>query len=252
MADLKEIVDFLNEYMRVRDFSDFPGSYNGLQFENSGKVSKIAAATDCGIEEIRQAREFGADMLMVHHGMFWTVPIPIVGANYRKIRALVEGDIAVYSCHLPLDAHREIGNSALIAKALDLKITGSCFNYEGEDLAVVCDMPKGGRAELAERLRALFPTTYKGFEFGPENPKKLVICSGSGASSLAHLPLEGYDTMICGELKQGQYVYCQEQNLNVYPCGHYATECFGIDALAKLAAQKFNLEYKFISSQNPL
>ena len=79
-----------------------------------------------------------------------------------------------------------------------------------------------------------------------------MICSGSGASSLAHLPLEGYDTMICGELKQGQYVYCQEQNLNVYPCGHYATECFGIDALAKLAAQKFNLEYKFISSQNPL
>ena len=153
---------------------------------------------------------------------------------------------------MPLDAHREIGNSALIAKALNLKITGSCFNYEGEDLAVVCDMPRGGRAELAERLKALFTKTYKGFEFGSENPQKLVICSGSGASSLAHLPLEGYDTMICGELKQGQYVYCQEQNLNVYPCGHYATECFGIDALAKLAAQKFNLEYKFISSQNPL
>lgn len=252
MAKLKEIVDFLNDYTRLNCFSDFPGSYNGLQFENSGKVLKIAAAVDGGIAEVKAAAKWGADLLMVHHGMYWTLPIPVVGGYYEKFKTLIQSDMAVYSCHLPLDAHREIGNSALIAKALGLNISGTCFNYEGEDLAIVADMPSGGRAELARRLKKLFPKTYKAFEFGSKNSKKLVICSGSGASSLAHLPLENFDTMICGELKQGQYVYAQENSLNVYPCGHYATEVFGIDALARLASQKFGLEYKFIKSENPL
>lgn len=252
MANLKEITAFIDEFMRVKDFKDFPGSFNGLQFENSGNVLKIAAATDCGIEEIKSARAQGANLLLVHHGMYWTLPVPVVGANYRKIKELIDADMAVYSCHLPLDAHKEIGNSALIANSLGLEITGSCFNLDGEDMAVVCDVAKNSRLELSRRLKELFPTTYKGFEFGSKNPKKVVICSGSGSTSLSHLPFEGYDTMICGELKQGQYVFAQEQNLNVYPCGHYATECFGIDALAKITAQKFNLKYTFIGSQNPL
>lgn len=252
MANLREITSYLDEFMRVKDFKDFSGSFNGLQFENSGKVTKIAAAVDCGIAEIKAARAMGADLLMVHHGMYWTIPVPIVGANYEKIKELVEGDIAVYSCHLPLDAHKEFGNSALIANSLGLNISGSCFNLDGEDMAVVCDVGKGGRAELAKKLKELFPQTYKGFEFGSKNPEKVVICSGSGSTSLQHLPLEGFDTMVCGELKQGQYVYCQEQKLNVYPCGHYATECFGIDALSKITAKKFGLKCSFIGSENPL
>ena len=252
MAKLNDIVRFINSYMRVGAFKDFPGSYNGLQFQNSGNVSKIAAATDCGIEEIKAAKKFGADLLLVHHGMFWTPPIPIIGSSYKKIKTLIDADMAVYSCHLPLDAHREIGNSALIAKSLCLEICGGCFNIEGEDIAVVAKAPKGGRAELARRLKKLFPKTYKGFEFGSKNPKEIVVCSGSGSTSILHLLDEGYDTLVCGELKQGQYVYAQENSINVYPCGHYATECCGINALAGLVSEKFGLEYKFIKSENPL
>ncbi|MBO7521276.1 MAG: Nif3-like dinuclear metal center hexameric protein [Opitutales bacterium] len=252
MAELKDIVHFIDSYLRVGAFKDFPGSYNGLQFQNSGRVTKIAAATDCGIEEVMAAKKIGADLLLVHHGMFWTPPIPVVKNSYKKIKTLIDSDIAVYSCHLPLDAHREIGNSALIAKSLGLEISGGCFNLEGEDIAVVAKTPKGGRAELAKRLKKLFPKTYKGFEFGAKNPKGIVICSGSGTTSILHLLSEGYDTLVCGELKQGQYVYAQENRINVYPCGHYATECCGIIALAKLVAKKFSLDYKFIKSENPL
>ncbi|MBO6103017.1 MAG: Nif3-like dinuclear metal center hexameric protein, partial [Opitutales bacterium] len=205
MAKLGDILEFLNGFVRLKDFTDFPGSYNGLQFENSGDIKKVAAAVDCGIAEVEAAAKWGANLLMVHHGMFWTPPIPITGGAYRKIRALINADMAVYSCHLPLDAHRQIGNSALIAKALNLEITGSCFNYCGEDLAIVAKTPKGGRKELSSRLKKLFPKTYKGFEFGSKNPKSIVVCSGSGSTSLSHLPLEGFDTMVCGELKQGQY-----------------------------------------------
>lgn len=252
MAKLAHIVDFLNARMRVKDFADFPGSFNGLQFENSGRVTKIAAAVDCGVAEAKAARRMGADLLLVHHGMFWTPPVPVVGGAYEKVKTLADGDIAVYSCHLPLDAHREIGNSAIIAGRLGLEVAGGCFNFGGEDIGIVANPPAGGRAELSRALKKLFPKTYKGFEFGPKRPKKIVVCSGSGSSSLAELVKEGFDTMVCGELKQGQYVFCQENRLNVYPCGHYATECFGVEAMAKMAAREFGLPCAFIKSENPL
>lgn len=252
MASLRQVCAFISSHMRIGDFKDFPGSYNGLQFENSGRVLKLAAATDCGIEEIRAAAKWGADMLLVHHGMFWNTPIPVTGANYEKFKALADADMAVFSVHLPLDANREFGDSTLIAQKLGLEIERGAFRLDGEDISIVAKAPKGGRAELAGRLKKLFPKTFKAFEFGSKNPETLVICAGSGSTSIFHLLDEGTDTMICGELKQGNYVYAQDCRLNVYPCGHYATESFGIDALGRFVAKKFGLEYKHIKSQNPL
>ncbi len=252
MAKLSDILAFLNERMKIDSFPDFEGSYNGLQFENSGKVTKLAAATDCGIAEITAAKNWGADFLLVHHGMFWNNPLPITGASYEKFKMLLNADMAVFSVHLPLDADKEFGDSSLIAKKLGLEIVGGAFNYKGEDISIVCKAPKGGRRELAKRLQKIFPKTFKAFEFGSENPKNLIICAGSGSTSIMHLNEEGADTMICGELKQGNYVYAEDHKLNVYPCGHTATESFGIDALAKAVSKKFALEYKFIKSKNPL
>ena len=252
MASLRQICDFVGARMRIADFRDFPGSYNGLQFENSGKVLKLAAATDCGIAEIRAAKAWGADMLLVHHGMFWDLPVPVTGAVYEKFRTLVEADMAVFSVHLPLDANREFGDSSIIAARLGLEIERGAFRLDGEDISIVVKAPEGGRAELAARLEKLFPKTYRAFEFGSENPKNLVICAGSGSTSIRHLLAEGTDTMVCGELKQGNYTYAQDNRINVYPCGHYATESFGIDALGRFVAGEFGLEYKFIKSENPL
>lgn len=252
MAITKEISKFISELLRIKDFADFPGSFNGIQMENSGKVKKLAAATDCGCAEIFEAKKWGADMILVHHGMFWDAPFPITGGAYNKIKMLVDADMAVFGVHLPLDANREFGDSSIIAKKLGLEILGGAFKLGNEYISIQAKAPQGGRAELARRLKKLFPKTYKGFEFGSKNFEKLVICAGSGTSSIEYLLAEGCDTMICGELKHARYTYAQDNKINVYPCGHYSTESFGIDALGKFVAKKFGLEYKFIKSDNPL
>ncbi len=249
---LCEVVDFLDTITGSKDFPDFPAARNGLQFENSGGVARIACAVDAGLAEIKAAENIGADLLIVHHGMFWSDIVPFVGANYEKVRALVDGGIAVYSCHLPLDAHPQFGNNVLIAKALNLKVSGSCFPYEENDLGVLAEVPKEGRRELSGRLAKLFPDTFKAIEFGSDFPSKVAICSGSCGDVVPELAKAGTDTLVCGELRQRHFSMAQELGLNLYPCGHYATETFGVMALAELAANRFGLKCDFIEMRNPL
>ena len=213
---------FINSYLGVGDFKDYDGAKNGLQCSNSGKVTAIASAVDAGLGEIKVASHMGADLLIAHHGMFWSPPIPFTGGNYDKIKTLVDSDMAVYACHLPLDAHPQIGNNALIAKALKLRAISSCFEYYG-------------------RVR-----------FGSREPKKVAICSGGSGDCVGKLPELGVDTLVCGELSQYHFTVAQELNLNLYPCGHYATERFGVMALGELVAKEFGLTCSFIEMNNPL
>ena len=136
-AELEDVVAFINSYLGVGDFKDYDGAKNGLQCSNSGKVTAIASAVDAGLGEIKVAAHMGADLLIAHHGMFWSPPIPFTGGNYDKIKTLVDSDMAVYACHLPLDAHPQIGNNALIAKALKLRAISSCFEYYGREIGVL-------------------------------------------------------------------------------------------------------------------
>lgn len=251
-ASLESVVSFMNAITSADDFSDYEGACNGLQVENSGSVTRIACAVDASLAELEAAENMGADLLIVHHGLFWSQTYPFVGAIYERIKKMIEGDIAVYSSHLPLDAHPEIGNNALIAKALDLKKEKGCFPAFDIDIGCICSAPKNGRTELSRRLKKLFPQTFKGIEFGSENPKKVAICSGSCGDAVSELPSLGVDTLICGELRQRHFSVAQELKLNLYPCGHYATERFGVVALAQLVAEKFGLDFEFIEMNNPL
>ena len=249
---LSEVVEFLDEFCGVSKMRDFPPAHNGLQFENSGNITRIAAAVDAGGAEIGIAAHLGANLLIVHHGLFWNPPEPVVGGVYEKVKTLIDGDIAVYSVHLPLDAHDTVGNNVLIASALSLKIVDRCFECEGAKIGVVAEAPKGGRAELASKLAGLFPNTYKEIAFGSANPERIAICSGSCGDAVPHLREIGIDTLVCGELRQRHFTMAQEMRLNLYPCGHYATERFGAAALGELVAEKFGLKCSFIEMQNPL
>lgn len=160
--------------------------------------------------------------------------------------------MAVYAVHLPLDAHPQIGNNILIAQALNLTPVGGCFEHAGKQIGVLAEAPKAGISELERRLKSLFPSTYKQIQFGSITPSKIAICSGSCGDAVALLPEIGVDTLICGELRQRHYTMAQELRLNLYPCGHYATECFGIMALGELLAKRFGLECDFIEMSNPL
>lgn len=251
LVPLKELVHFCDGRSRRHEVTDFPGAVNGLQFGKRSPVRKIGAAVDAGLVPFREAARQGVDFLIVHHGLFWHPQQPVTGVVYEKYRVLMENDIAVYSCHLPLDAHPEIGNNALLAAALDLPVEDWFLPHEGVPMAALC---KGGipRKELGVRLRTLFPDTFVAMEFGSEEPERVAILTGSGRSALGALAAAGCDTLITGELRQEHYNAAQENGWNLYPCGHYATEVFGVSALAREAATRFDLPFSFIATGCPL
>jgi len=178
--------------------------------------------------------------------MFWSPPVPLTGTRYQKVKTAMKGNLAVYGAHLPLDCHPEIGNNALLAKELGLERLGSFLAYEGNDMATIANGPANGRTELSEKLKVLFPDTYQGIEYGSEAPGRIAILTGSGQSAVPHLIANGIDTLITGELRQHHFNMAQELGLNLYPCGHYATEVFGVKALATEVAEKFGLDWEFI------
>lgn len=250
---VSEIESYVRRLCMADEYADDARAFNGLQFGDcEAPVGSIACAVDAGIAECRAAAEMGADLLLVHHGLFWDFPFPITGARYEKISLLAGGGVAVMSMHLPLDAHHEIGNNAQIAKALGLKRVGSCGEVAGRGIGALAEVPEGGRSEFADRLKRLFPDTYKAIEFGSDDFRRAAICSGSSGDLVARLREYGVDTLVCGELRQHHYLLAQELKLNLYPCGHYATETFGIKSLCAAVSDKFDIPWQFIPSDNPL
>lgn len=246
MPTLQEIVAFCDTRTRRAEIRDFDGAHNGLQIENNGTVKKIAASVDASTASFQAAIDAGADYLICHHGLFWNPPIPLSGPAFTKVKLALDHNLAVYGSHLPLDCHPEIGNNALLAKTLGLNPIDTFLPYEGQDIAVITNPPKGGRRELAQKLQAYFPKTYQAIEYGSDNPERIALLTGSGQSAVPHLLPNGIDTLITGELRQHHFSMAQELGLNLYPCGHYATEVFGVQALAAEAAKAFNLDSVFL------
>lgn len=251
MPTLTEIVAFCDQRTRRSEIKDFPGSENGLQVANDGSVTKIGAAVDAGRIPFEKAIEEGVDFLIVHHGLFWTPPIPLTGRHYAKVKTALDGNLAVYGAHLPLDAHPEIGNNALLARELGLTPEKGFLEYEGNEIGLLA-RHKGSRSALADRLRKAFPDSYTAIEYGTEAPRRVALLTGSGRSALPHLKENGTDTLITGELRQEHFNLAQEEGFNLYCCGHYATEVFGVKALAAEVAEKFGVPWTFISTECPL
>lgn len=251
MPKLEELTKFCNKRTLMREIKDFSGAFNGLQFANNGTVAKIGASVDAGLIPFQKAIDEGVDFLIVHHGMFWHGTKPIVGTEYMKVKSLIEGNLAVYSCHLPLDAHSEIGNSAILARELGIQPSGTFAPYEGVDIGFVGSWSQS-RDNLKQAIHTLFDGAFSAMEFGSDVPGKVCVVTGSGASVVEMVKSTGADTLVTGELRQHHYNQAQELGLNLYACGHYATETFGVKALAAEAAAKFGIEWEFIATDCPL
>ena len=250
MATLQNITAFCDNRTRRHEIKDFKGAYNGLQFENTGVIRKVGASVDAGLIPFQKAVDRNVDLLIVHHGMFWSPLQPITGANFQKINTLLNGGLAVYSSHLPLDCHSEIGNNVLLAKEIGLQPTGTFLDYEGADIGLITEGIS--RLDLNEKLQKTFDDKVQSIEFGSKNPNKIGILTGSGSSAVAELKRIGVDTLITGELRQNHYNQAQEEGLNLYLCGHYATEVYGVCALAKEISRKFEIPWEFIATDCPL
>ncbi|HTQ31564.1 MAG TPA: Nif3-like dinuclear metal center hexameric protein [Opitutaceae bacterium] len=251
MPTLQDLVDYCDQRTRRAAFKDAPGACNGLQVANDGRVSRIGAAVDAGVAPFQKAVAAGVDFLIVHHGMYWDMPRPLTGAVYQRVSALVRGNCALYSNHLPLDAHPEIGNNALLARQLGLTPVRGFLPREEENIGLIASTAGLGRDALREKLKKLYPRVIA-LEFGSGQPPQVAFCSGSGNSAVPELAGEGVDTLVTGELREEWFNVAQEQRLNLYLCGHYATEVHGVKALAAELAEKFGLPWEFIATDNPL
>ncbi|MDX2109154.1 MAG: Nif3-like dinuclear metal center hexameric protein [Verrucomicrobiota bacterium] len=250
MVSLHELSAFCDERTRRKHIPDFPPAYNGLQVANPGTVSKIGAAVDAGKVPFAKAIALGVDFLIVHHGLYWTAPTPLTGTAYEKVKLLMDANCALYSSHLPLDCHPELGNNALLAKALGLEVERGFVDYEKVPMGVIAQYGRS-RDTLREQLSALFPTVTA-IEYGSKEIERVGILTGSGASAVSELRRAGIDTLITGELRQQHFNQAQEEGLNLYLCGHYATETFGVKALAAEVAARFGLPWVFIETECPL
>jgi dinuclear metal center YbgI/SA1388 family protein len=249
-AQLDDLVRYCNKRTRCSAFKDAPGAFNGLQVANNGRVTRIGAAVDAGVVPFQKAVAAGVDFLIVHHGMYWDMPRPLVGAVYDRVATLLHHNCALYSNHLPLDGHPEIGNNALLAKQLGLARSRPFLVRDGEAIGCIATT-RLSRPALRAKLESLYPRVIA-IESGSRAPRAIAFCSGSGNSAVPELAAAGVDTLITGELREEWFNRAQEEKLNLYLCGHYATEVHAVKALAAELAKKFKLPWEFIATENPL
>jgi dinuclear metal center YbgI/SA1388 family protein len=244
-VSLAAIVRYCDQALRTADVQDYDGAANGLQVENRGVVTRIAATVDASLATVRLAAAAGADLLLVHHGLFWAPTHPWTGKRYELMRFVIEHNLAVYSSHLPLDAHRALGNNAQLCAALGLKNLRPFFYDHGLYLGYQAKAAFS-RADLAKRLRQATGTKPLVIPAGPATCRRIGVVSGGAGADLKKAAEEGVDTFVTGEGPHWTYAVAEELGINVLYGGHYATETFGVKALADRLASRFKLPWSFL------
>lgn len=251
MASLALIARHLDDLLRVPSFPDYPNSVNGVQVESSVDIVRVAAAVDAREKTILGAVKTGANLLVVHHGLFWGGVQPLVGLHLRRVRALLDAGIALYSSHLPLDAHPEVGNNVLLARELGLTPTHGFAREQGIDIGVMGNV-EIATEELAMRANAFARSHGGEARTSYMEPGRLTrrwaICSGAGASSdtIKEATELEVDTMVVGEGPHHTAIEAEERGIVVIYAGHYATETLGVQALARHVSREFGIPWDFL------
>ena len=245
MASLIQIVRCLDKYLRIREIEDWPNALNGLQIENSDRVTKIGAAVDVSTRVLMEGAKRDVDLLLLHHGLLWSGLQPVTGALYRQLKLALENDIALYSAHLPLDIHPKVGNNAQLATTIGLRSTAPFFKEKGQfiGLKARASLP---REKLIRKLRRALAGPVKSFNFGPKKTHAIGIITGGAGSEIHRIAGEKIDTFITGEAPHWAAVAAEELGINLLLGGHYATETFGVKALAAHLSKRFKISWTFI------
>lgn len=251
---LESMLQYLDGYLGLSDHPDYPGALNGLQVEGGRhEVAHIVAAVDASEAAIHEAIELGADLMMVHHGLFWGGVQPLTGRLMRKVRPLVEAGVSLWSCHLPLDGHAQVGNAARLGRALGLELEGRFAAYQGADVGWYGRLAEPCEAqELRTRAVDLLGNSVRLLDGGPERIERVGVVTGGGASFVgAAVELE-LDAFVTGEGSHHTYFDAVELGIHVLLGGHYATETFGVKALADHVAERFDLTCDFVDQPTGL
>ncbi len=252
---LTEIVRLLDTTLDISPATagrDATVALNGLQVENDGTVHKVAAAVDGTLKTLRDAIDCGADLLLLHHGLFWGGLRPITGWWREKIELCLKHNLAVYSAHLPLDVHPTLGNNACLVRELGLVNTSPTLEHRGLHLALCGDFP-GSMAQLRERYAAVTGSPITGYVRDAAAPAgRVLVCSGAAGPEIYRVQECGITTFLTGEQNHWVLNAAADMGINLLFAGHYATETFGVRALADLLAEKYGLPTQFIHNPTGL
>lgn len=248
VMNISEFDAWASALLAVPAFAKVDDSLNGLQVGRSpGELRKVAFAVDACAESIQRARESGAQALFVHHGLFWGKPVAVKGVLRQRLAELLAADMALYACHLPLDAHPELGNNAVLARMLGLTDVEPFGDYHGVKIGLK------GRVKPAisvdEAILRILPSgdaPRTVLPFGPAGVSTIAVVSGGAAFESLQAIAEGIDLYMTGEPSHSIYHEAMEARLNFVAAGHYATEVHGVKAVAERVARDLCLETVFV------
>ena len=257
MATITEIASHLDELLHTAEIPDYSNALNGIQVETDAEITKVAAAVDARERTIASAVDVGANLLIVHHGMFWGGLQPLRGPNLRRVRALITSGLALYSSHLPLDAHPELGNNVLLARELGLTPSSGFARHKTIDIGVAgeSEVPTEQLIERAGALARLHGGSVRHTAVSRSGiTRRWAICTGAGASrdTLDEASGRGIDTLIVGEGPHWTAVDAEELGITVIYAGHYATETLGVRALAEYVSRRYDVPWTFIEAPTTL
>ena len=240
------LAEKLDRLLTVERFRD--DSWNGLQVANSGRIGRICAGVDATLPFFEAAVAQGAGMVLCHHGISWGTSLArITGLNYRLVSFLLRHDVALWACHLPLDAHPVHGNNAVLARLLGLRQRRPFADYRGQLIGIRGELPQEVAFDaFAGRVRRLVNPQAAAHPFGKRRVRRIGIVSGGAAAEVAGAVGEGLDAYVTGEPSLQGYNRAQQEAMNVVYAGHYATEVFGVQALVRLIEKRFALPGAFV------
>jgi dinuclear metal center YbgI/SA1388 family protein len=250
---LDNILTYLDDLLTPASFQDY--GPNGLQVPGSREVATVVTGVSAGAELFERAAELGADLVLVHHGLFWSgAPLALTPSAKRRLQLLFDYDMALAAYHLPLDGHPVVGNNALLADGLGCASHEPFALHRGAAIGVAARFAGEGVAiaELVERVERLTGRAPLAFLDGPERVRSIGIVSGAGSDYLADSVAAGHDAFLTGEPAERVMTHAREEAIHFIAAGHYATETFGVRRLGELLAERFAIRHQFVEIPNPI
>jgi len=246
--NVRELDAYFRDLLLIDDFSRDDTSQNGVQIDRSEQsVNRLAFAVDASLEAVRRAADWGADVLVVHHGLLWGKSLTITGVHYGRIKEFLDHDIALYAIHLPLDQHDQLGNNAVMAERLGLTEKVPFGEHHGKCIGWRGALPEPWTLEhVSHRLFGPGGDLLGTLPFGPERISSVGIVSGGAPWDVLQAIDQHLDLFITGDASHSIYHHCLEAGINVLFGGHYQTEVWGVQALSKRCAADLKLETTFI------
>ena len=250
---LHNILAYLDELLAPASFDDY--GPNGLQVPGPQHVHTVVTGVSASAELFERAAEQGADLVVVHHGLFWNgAPLALTASAKRRLQLLFEHDMALAAYHLPLDGHREVGNNALLARGLGCRAPEPFAIHRGAPIGVAASFEDDGvsPSELVERVRRLTGSKPLAFLAGPQRVRTIGIVSGAGSDFLGDAVAAGLDAFLTGEPAERVMTHAQEEGIHFLAAGHYATETLGVRRLGELLEERFGVRHTFVDVPNPI